>query len=317
MRVFEFNSAIVRTPGKSVVNGLRDSSRSRARFRNHRRPSTRLTSPPCEPPECRSPFGRAGAISGFDLRRGSRAGFQPGGGSCFVPVRRAAWRKRRSCSHARGAVPGSSAIERRLRRWRRHSRDARPRSHRALRTNGRAGAADLRELLASIGLNSQIVDVPPGTLHLKSDCSLVDEETVLATEELAESGTLSGFRILVVPKGERSAANALRVNDVMFIRAGCPRTLEMLEKHGFEVLPCRRPKSPRSTADCLACRCAGLIGWPGCRHSTESDLRVPARAHWLGIDADLTALRSSCRCPPPRSSCPPWHHWCRSARRAR
>jgi dimethylargininase len=104
------------------------------------------------------------------------------------------------------------------------------------RTDG-AGAAALRELLASIGLKSQMVDVPPGTLHLKSDCSLVDEETVLATEELAASGALSGFRILVAPEGECAATNALRVNDVVFVRAGCPRTLEMLVNHGLNVLP--------------------------------------------------------------------------------
>jgi dimethylargininase len=104
------------------------------------------------------------------------------------------------------------------------------------RTN-QAGAANLRELLRSQGLNSKVVEVPRGTLHLKSDCSLIDEETVLATEELAKSGVLDGFRILVVPGEERNAANALRVNDVVFLKAGCPRTLDMLVNHGLNVLP--------------------------------------------------------------------------------
>jgi len=99
------------------------------------------------------------------------------------------------------------------------------------------GAADLQRLLESIGLSSKVVTVPRGTLHLKTDCSLVDEETVLATPELAESGLLEGFRTLVVPADERHATNALRVNDVLFIRAGCPRTLELLRKHGSKVLP--------------------------------------------------------------------------------
>jgi dimethylargininase len=48
---------------------------------------------------------------------------------------------------------------------------------------------------------------------------------------------LDGFRILVVPEEERSAANALRVNDAMFVRAGCPRTHEMLVAHGMNVVP--------------------------------------------------------------------------------
>ena len=99
-----------------------------------------------------------------------------------------------------------------------------------------AGAADLRALLDSIGLVSQVVAIPRGTLHLKTDCSLIDEETVLATEQLAKSGVLDGFRVLVVAEEERGATNALRVNDVVFIRAGCPRTYDMLVTHGLNVV---------------------------------------------------------------------------------
>jgi dimethylargininase len=102
------------------------------------------------------------------------------------------------------------------------------------RTNA-AGAAELRALLSSIGRASQQVEVPSGTLHLKTDCSLIDDETVLATRELAKSGALNEFRVLVVPQEERNAANALRVNDVVFIPAGCPRTHELLVAHGVDV----------------------------------------------------------------------------------
>jgi len=101
----------------------------------------------------------------------------------------------------------------------------------------RTGAAALRDSLVSIGRESQVVEVPHGALHLKSDCSLIDEETVLATEQLAASDVLKGFRVLVVPNEERSAANAVRVNEVVLVNAGCPRTIEMLEKHGLNVAP--------------------------------------------------------------------------------
>jgi len=101
----------------------------------------------------------------------------------------------------------------------------------------KAGAAALQGLLHSIDRASKVVGIPRGTLHLKTDCSLVDEETVLATEGLASSGVLEGYRTLIVPSDERSAANALRVNDVVFVRAGCPRTLDMLTRHGLKVVP--------------------------------------------------------------------------------
>lgn len=98
------------------------------------------------------------------------------------------------------------------------------------------GAAALRELLGSIGLASDVVRVPAGTLHLKTDCSLLDEETILATGTIARSGLLGGHRLLVVPDEERHATNAIRVNDVVLMRAGCPRTQEMLVKHGLNVV---------------------------------------------------------------------------------
>ena len=100
-----------------------------------------------------------------------------------------------------------------------------------------AGAGCVFKHLYSLGLRAQVVHVPRGTLHLKSDCSLIDEETILATDELARSGLLDGYRVLVVPAGERSATNTLRVNDVLFIRAGCPRTHDLLARHGMNVVP--------------------------------------------------------------------------------
>jgi dimethylargininase len=40
-----------------------------------------------------------------------------------------------------------------------------------------------------------------------------------------------------VPEEERAAANALRVNDRVFIRADAPRTRDLLVKHGLNVVP--------------------------------------------------------------------------------
>jgi dimethylargininase len=74
------------------------------------------------------------------------------------------------------------------------------------------------------------VDTPPGVLHLKSDCTIVDEETILATRRLASSGIFKGFRVLVVPEGEEAAANALRLNGHLLISEGFPRTADLLSR---------------------------------------------------------------------------------------
>lgn len=98
-----------------------------------------------------------------------------------------------------------------------------------------AGAAALVGLLAQLGLQGRAVQTPPGVLHLKSACCLLDEETVLATPELAASGLFDGLRILAVPEGEQGAANALRLNETVLAGAAWPRTLDLLDRHGFTV----------------------------------------------------------------------------------
>jgi dimethylargininase len=102
------------------------------------------------------------------------------------------------------------------------------------RTN-RAGAEALAEKLKTLGRGAAIVETPSGVLHLKSASSLMDEETILATPAMERSGAFSAFRTIVTAKGEDDAANALRVNDTLFLGSRYPGTLERLEKQGFSV----------------------------------------------------------------------------------
>ncbi len=99
-----------------------------------------------------------------------------------------------------------------------------------------AGAAALLGLLAQLGRKGQVVHAPPEVLHLKSACSLLDEETILATPALAGSRIFDGFRVLAVPEGEEDAANILRLNDYALASAAYPRTLDLLDRQGFKVL---------------------------------------------------------------------------------
>ena len=101
----------------------------------------------------------------------------------------------------------------------------------------RAGAEALIRLLSELGRKGEIVETPKGILHFKSDCSLLAEETVLSTARLAASGVFEGYEILLTPEGEEGAANALRVNDVVFASASFPCTLELLDRSGFTVIP--------------------------------------------------------------------------------
>jgi dimethylargininase len=100
-----------------------------------------------------------------------------------------------------------------------------------------AGAKALSARLAEIGRRAVVVDTPPGVLHLKSDCTIVDDETILATRRLAASGIFRGYRVLLVPEGEEAAANALRLNRHLLIADGFPRTADLLSREPLTLLP--------------------------------------------------------------------------------
>lgn len=104
------------------------------------------------------------------------------------------------------------------------------------RTN-REGAEALARLLQQFDLNATIVKPPPGSLHLKSAASILDEETLLASAAMAESGMFRDFEIVVPPPEEDRSAHALRVNETLFMPAHFPRTAELLSKKGYAVTP--------------------------------------------------------------------------------
>jgi dimethylargininase len=97
------------------------------------------------------------------------------------------------------------------------------------------GIAELKRIVARWGHSLREVATPPGVLHFKTDCSLLDEETILATERLAASGCFAGYRVIPVPEGEEAAANSIRFNDLVLFPAGFPRTAERLRTAGFQL----------------------------------------------------------------------------------
>ncbi len=103
---------------------------------------------------------------------------------------------------------------------------------RSARTNA-AGIAELTRKVAPWGHTVREVFTPPGVLHFKTDCSLLDAETILSTDRLAASGCFEGYRVIPVAEGEEAAANSIRFNDIVIVPAGFPRTAERIAKAGY------------------------------------------------------------------------------------
>jgi dimethylargininase len=99
------------------------------------------------------------------------------------------------------------------------------------------GAKGLQSCLAKLGREGRIVETPPGVLHFKTDCSLLDNDTILSTKRLASSGVFEGYETVIIHDGEEAAANALRVNEVVMVGSDFPHTIELLDKRGYNVVP--------------------------------------------------------------------------------
>lgn len=105
---------------------------------------------------------------------------------------------------------------------------------RSARTNA-AGIAELEGLVADWGAKLREVVTPPGVLHFKTDCALLDADTILATPRLAASGCFEGYRVILTAEGEEAGANAIRFNNLVLFPAGFPRTRDALDKAGYDL----------------------------------------------------------------------------------
>ncbi|WP_375280987.1 dimethylarginine dimethylaminohydrolase family protein [Pseudooctadecabacter sp.] len=102
------------------------------------------------------------------------------------------------------------------------------------RTNA-TGAEDLRPLVEAHGYTLEVLQTPPEILHFKTESSLLDAETVLATPALAASGAFRDLKIIETVPGEEAAANAIRVNDHVIVSEGHPRAADRLADAGYSV----------------------------------------------------------------------------------
>ena len=105
------------------------------------------------------------------------------------------------------------------------------------RTNAE-GAAQLGALLRAAGYTSSIVDIRgiDGILHLKSGLSWLGERRLLLIDALAGDPAFADYEPVLVESDEAYAANAVRVNDVVFVASGYRRTTARLRELGHALV---------------------------------------------------------------------------------
>ena len=98
------------------------------------------------------------------------------------------------------------------------------------RTN-QLGAENLSTILQGLGATVEICKTPDDILHFKSECSVIDDDTILVSNKMAQLDYLrSNYQLIELPLGEEGAANSLRINDKLLLPDGFEKAEEILSK---------------------------------------------------------------------------------------
>jgi len=103
------------------------------------------------------------------------------------------------------------------------------------RTN-EAGLDALATVLTEFGYSPIRVETPASILHFKTECGLLDSQTLFSTRKLASIGCFNNYRVIEVPTGEEGAANIVRFNSVLLVSRGYPRSEALLKSLGYKVV---------------------------------------------------------------------------------
>lgn len=105
---------------------------------------------------------------------------------------------------------------------------------RSTRSND-AGRAHLAAIVAPFGYTVNAVDMR-NCLHLKTGCSALRHDLVLADPDRIDTAALGDVNVLTVPRNERDAADVLVIDDTVLLPAGHPSTNALLQASGFRVI---------------------------------------------------------------------------------
>ena len=98
------------------------------------------------------------------------------------------------------------------------------------RTN-QLGAENLSTILQDLNATVEICKTPDDILHFKSECSVIDDDTMLVSNKMAQLDYLrSNYHLIELPPGEEGAANSLRINDKLLLPDGFEKAEEILSK---------------------------------------------------------------------------------------
>ena len=102
------------------------------------------------------------------------------------------------------------------------------------RTN-HSGATQMKAFLEKHGMQAHFIRMSE-MLHLKTGLAYLENNNLLAYGEFLNKPEFEKFNILEVSVDEAYAANSIWVNDKVLMPAGFPKTIAMVKQAGYEVI---------------------------------------------------------------------------------
>ena len=120
------------------------------------------------------------------------------------------------------------------------------------RTNAQ-GIKELSRITEPLGYRVTPVNIK-SSLHLKTACSAINDETLLVNPNWIDLEPFKGFNVLFTPDDEPWAANTLRISDITCLQAGFPKTVELVERlhHRIEILDISEFRKAEAGISCLS-----------------------------------------------------------------
>ena len=102
------------------------------------------------------------------------------------------------------------------------------------RTN-EEGAGQMIEILGAHGYSGSMVPISE-SLHLKSSVSYLENNNLVVIGELCNKAEFSNFNQIRIGEAERYAANCVWINDQVLVPKGFPKSVEMISAQGYPVI---------------------------------------------------------------------------------
>lgn len=115
-----------------------------------------------------------------------------------------------------------------------------------------AGREQLADIAGRLGYTMQTVDLVD-CLHLKSACSVIDRDTILANQHWVDPTVFDVPEVIHVPEEEPFAANILAIEGRLLVSAEAPGTISLLESRGHEVVPVANSELAKAEGGLTCC----------------------------------------------------------------